>query len=63
MYNDAQNMLNNAINEELLRCTGVVAFYRACSNGDDISVLGQDGEVVETLHGLRQQVRATLFNP
>ena len=50
-------MLKNAVNQKQFRCNGVVAFYRAHSVGDDIEVLDENGTVIETLYGIRQQVR------
>ena len=49
-------MLKNIINEKLIRCHGVVAFYKANSVGDDILLYNEDDTHVETLYGLRQQV-------
>ncbi len=49
-------MLKNIQNEGSLKCRGTIAFYRAQSVGDDIEVLDEDGVVLDTLHGIRQQV-------
>ena len=57
-FDAAQTMLKNIINSGLLKAHGVVAFYRANSVGDDIEVYGEDGQVIEVLYGLRQQVGA-----
>ena len=56
LFDDAQRMLSDVMNSGLLRCAGVVGFWRANSVGDDIEVYDSDGCVVATLHGLRQQV-------
>lgn len=57
VYNDAQNLLKTIITTNKLQAHGVVAFYPANSVGDDIEVYDENGEVIEVLHGLRQQVR------
>jgi len=55
LYDDAVNMLKEIRLEGSFKCKGVVGFYRANSVGDDIHVLDANGDVVEILHGLRQQ--------
>lgn len=61
MFDDAQNMLNKIISTGSLKAHGVVAFYPANSVGDDIVVYGEDGQVLETLYGLRQQVMVSSY--
>ena len=56
VFNDAQNMLRNIQNDGSLQMKGTVGFYRAHSVGDDFEILDEDGVVLETLHGIRQQV-------
>ena len=56
MFDEANVLLRKVINSHLLRAEGVVGLFRAQKVGDDIQVLDSDGEVMETLHGLRQQV-------
>jgi cobalamin-dependent methionine synthase I len=56
LFNDAQKMLTDIINRKLLKCSGVVGFYRAHSTGDDIELLDDSGNHLSVLHGLRQQV-------
>ena len=56
VFSDAQTMLNNIKNDGSLQLTGTVGFYRAQSVGDDIEVLDEDGKVLETFYGIRQQV-------
>ena len=56
VFNDAQNLLRNIQNDGSLQMKGTVGFYRAQSVGDDIEILDEDGIVLETLHGIRQQV-------
>jgi len=56
LFDEAQKMLTNIVTNSLLHCTGVVGFWRANSVGDDIEVYaGDNGQLVATLHGLRQQ--------
>ena len=49
-------MLHNIKNDGSLQLTGTVGFYRAQSVGDDIEVLDEDGKILETFYGIRQQV-------
>ena len=60
MYEDAQKMLKNIRNDKSLTCKGVLAFYHAQSDGDDITLYDNDGVAMHTLYGLRQQVRFLL---
>ncbi|KAK2150429.1 B-12 dependent methionine synthase [Paralvinella palmiformis] len=55
LYKDAQTMLNDIISKKLLTCCGKVAFYKANSVGDDIEIYDDNGQILETFHGLRQQ--------
>ena len=55
LFNDAQRMLENIIQNNLLRATGIVGFYKANSTGDDIVVKDESGKILETFFGLRQQ--------
>jgi 5-methyltetrahydrofolate--homocysteine methyltransferase len=61
VFNDAQALLKNIMNDNSMQCRGVVGFYRARSNGDDIELVDENGVVFETLFGIRQQVRQTLI--
>ncbi|CAD5120349.1 DgyrCDS8923 [Dimorphilus gyrociliatus] len=55
VFDDAQELLQNCINNNSLKANGVYGFYRARSVDDDIELYGEDGTTIETLHGLRQQ--------
>jgi len=55
LYDDAVHMLKEIRVEGTFQCKGVAAFYRANSVGDDIHVMNEKGDVIEVLHGLRQQ--------
>ncbi|MET3653979.1 methionine synthase [Dyella japonica] len=54
LFNDAQAMLDKLIAEKWLSARGVIGFWPACSNGDDIVLRHEDGET-RVLHHLRQQ--------
>ncbi len=54
LFNDAQAMLDKLIAEKWLTARGVIGFWPACSNGDDIVLRHEDGEA-RVLHHLRQQ--------
>ena len=54
LYSDAKKMLDRMVSEGLLSARGVVGLFPAHGAGDDIEVLGKDGEWC-TVHGLRQQ--------
>jgi len=57
LYRDAQAMLDCIVQERALRAGGVVAFYPACSVGDDIEVFDDvTGEPIMVVHTLRQQM-------
>jgi len=49
-------MLSDIVNKGLLHCAGVVGFWRANSITDDIDIYDDNGAVVATYYGLRQQV-------
>ena len=53
-------MLQTVQSTGCLRCRGVVGFWRANSVGDDIEIYNDNGVVVETFRGLRQQVHASV---
>lgn len=56
LFDDAQRMLSDVVNSGLLHCAGVVGFWRANSVGNDIDVYDDNGCVIATFYGLRQQV-------
>ncbi|MGE2720785.1 methionine synthase [Mycolicibacterium celeriflavum] len=57
LFDDAQEMLDTVIKEKWLTANGVIGFFPANAVGDDIEVYTDDtrGEVLTTLHNLRQQ--------
>ncbi len=57
LYDDAQEMLDRAIEEKWLTANGVIGFFPANAVGDDIEVYADEErtEVLTVLHNLRQQ--------
>ncbi len=57
LFADGQAMLTQIIEEGWLEARGVIGFFPANSNGDDIDVYADESrtEVLHTLHHLRQQ--------
>ncbi len=58
LYDDAQAMLKQIVDERWVRAAGVIGFWPAASIDDDIRVFtGEDRqEVLTTLHHIRQQM-------
>ncbi|XP_059180414.1 methionine synthase [Centropristis striata] len=61
VFDDAQRLLSEMIGSGSLEGRGLVGFWRAQSDGDDIHVYKDDATVhtkpIGTFHGLRQQVQ------
>jgi 5-methyltetrahydrofolate--homocysteine methyltransferase len=55
LFDEAQDLLKDIISNGTLEARAIVGFYRANSVGDDVEVYGEDGEVLSTFYGLRQQ--------
>ncbi|PXA03724.1 methionine synthase [Coraliomargarita sinensis] len=55
LFEDAQNMLAEIIEQKLFRARSVVGLFPANAVGDDIEVYNEDGSLRGTLHTLRQQ--------
>ncbi len=57
LYDDAQAMLDQIVEEKWLRANAVLGFFPANAVGDDVEVYTDDSrsEVLATLHHLRQQ--------
>ncbi len=55
IYDDAQQLLKDIIENNLFRPKSVSAIWRANSVGDDVEVYDEEGNVVRVLHFLRQQ--------
>lgn len=62
VFDEAQQLLNQMIDSGSLKGRGLVGFWPAQSDGDDISVykddvtVNRDTKPIATFHGLRQQV-------
>ena len=59
LFEDAQMMLRQVIDQRLLKATAIIGFYPANSVGDDIYVYADDKRTDQPLavfHGLRQQM-------
>lgn len=57
VFNDAQRLLAEIQDQQLLQAHGVVGLFPAVSDGDDIVVMAtNNGEEIGRLYGLRQQV-------
>ena len=61
LFDDAQRMLSDVVTKGLLHCAGVFGFWRANTVADDIEIYNDNGSVIATLYGLRQQVLSLLF--
>jgi 5-methyltetrahydrofolate--homocysteine methyltransferase len=58
LFNDAQKMLKHIVDNKLITARAVVGFWNANQvNADDIEVYGEEGELLDTLHHIRQQNR------
>jgi 5-methyltetrahydrofolate--homocysteine methyltransferase len=57
LFADAQIMLEKIVSENWLQARGVIGFFPANSDGDDIQIFADENrqEIVHTLHNLRQQ--------
>ena len=55
LFNDAQAMLRTIMLEKSLQARAVVGCWRANSIGDDIQLRDETGNVISSLHTLRQQ--------
>ncbi len=54
VLDDARALLQRILDENLLQARAVIGFFRANSDGDDIRIIGTDGQE-QVLHCLRQQ--------
>jgi len=55
LYADARELMDKLVAEDAFTPRGVVGFWKARSSGDDVMLTGENGELLETLHFLRQQ--------
>jgi 5-methyltetrahydrofolate--homocysteine methyltransferase len=64
LFDEAQLMLKEIIDKKILRATGIVGFYPANSEEDDILVYSDEErlEPICTFFGLRQQAEKVIVN-
>lgn len=62
LYNDANALLDTIIREKWLQAHGVIGFWEAASQGDDITVQEPNGKTT-TLSFLRQQIKKAPGQP
>jgi len=55
LLDDANKLLDDIVANNLLKANGVISFYRAVSDGNDVTLFDDKGEQVSVLHFLRQQ--------
>ena len=65
LYEDGQSLLKKILKEKRIRARGVMAFFPANSEGDDILLYEDDSrkKVIGKVHGLRQQMARTDGEP
>ena len=63
LFNDAKRMLDEIVDKKLIRAKGVIGLWQANRAGDDIEVLGRDGETLAVFRTLRQQIKRAGGNP
>jgi 5-methyltetrahydrofolate--homocysteine methyltransferase len=65
LFADAQKLLHQILEENLLKARGVFAFWPANSSGDDVEVYADESrcEVIATFHFLRQQIQKPAGQP
>jgi 5-methyltetrahydrofolate--homocysteine methyltransferase len=63
LFEDAQTMLGRIIEEKWLCARGVIGFWPAHADGDDVQLLNADGSALKRLHFLRQQVDKPVERP
>ncbi|WP_028298318.1 methionine synthase [Olivibacter sitiensis] len=65
LYNDAQKMLQDVVQNKKLKANGVIGFWPANSDGDDIILYQDDTRKVEltSIHTLRQQAEKAKGQP
>jgi 5-methyltetrahydrofolate--homocysteine methyltransferase len=63
LYDEAQKMLNVIIRDKILTATGIVGFYPANANEDDVEIYSTESrtDIVAKFYGLRQQAEKVYF--
>jgi len=57
LFDEAQEMLDQIANEHWLTAKGIVGFYKAFTQDDDVIVLDDNDKQVTRFHFLRQQIK------
>lgn len=63
LFDDANRLLDDIINDGSLQANGVFGLFPANSVGDDIEIYDESGNVMESLHMLRQQTAKRAGQP
>ncbi len=63
LYNDAQQLLKKIIDEKWLSANGVIGFWEASNTAPDTVTLYQDGNEIQHLEFLRQQMKKAPGQP
>lgn len=65
LFDDAQQMLQKVINDNLLQASGVIGFWPANSAGDDIELYSDESrtQLLTHIHTLRQQAEKAAGEP
>ncbi|MFN8575778.1 MAG: methionine synthase [Candidatus Sericytochromatia bacterium] len=59
LYEDAKKVLNNIIENKLIKANAVIGLFKANSIGDDIEIYDENNNKIQTIHTLRQQYEKT----
>ncbi|MDX1407670.1 MAG: vitamin B12 dependent-methionine synthase activation domain-containing protein, partial [Saprospiraceae bacterium] len=63
LYRSAQEMLDCLVKEQWLTATAVIGLFAAVRDGDDVRLMDDNGDHVETLYFLRQQRKKAQGKP
>lgn len=55
LFDDANKMLDEIIKDKLIIANAVYGLFPAVSTGEDINILNEENEIIETINCLRQQ--------
>lgn len=59
LYEDAKSVLNNIIENKLIKANAVIGIFKANSSGDDINIYDENNNQINAIHTLRQQYQKT----
>jgi 5-methyltetrahydrofolate--homocysteine methyltransferase len=63
LYDDARRLLDEIVSKSLFHPRGIMGFWRAASNGEDIQLFDGSGSPIDVLHALRQQQKKPAGQP